>query len=462
VVLVVVDALRADHLGCYGYGEDGISPRIDALASDAARFEMALAPSPWTLPSLATLMTGLYPSPPGARNPSDLGYLGWLFHPEDYRPVSALHESRNTLAEILREAGFATAGFVQGSYPSSAFGVSQGFDVYRENATPGIRFDMESAFHWLDEERPERFFLYLHTIEVHSPYAPTEIQRGFGLRHPEVPMDELRRAVSEEQGRFRQLDRDPDYTGTLDGSVDTLQRIARDRTPLSSRDLRHLVALYDRGIAYTDYWVGRLIDGLQERGLYEQSIVVLTSDHGEEFLDHGGLEHGHTLYDEMLHVPLIVRVPGEGQGQVVAQQVGLVDVLPTLFDVLGIGEQQGVQGRSLRSLWHGETRPEHDYFAEASFDAGLEAVRTPRFKYVRDRAGREELYDLSQDPSEGNSLCPDLEGDSCAALRERLASWRDEVEEAARRLALPEPEPAQLDDALVERLRELGYVDDEG
>lgn len=461
VVMVVVDTLRADHLGSYGYEKQDISPRIDALAQDAVRFDVALAPSPWTLPSLATIMTGLYPGLHGAKRPSDLNNLEWLFKPHEYEPTSALHESRTTLAEVLRDEGFATAGFVQGSYPSSAFGVSQGFDRYQQNATPGIRFDIESAFRWLDEEKPERFFLYLHTLEVHSPYAPIRIQPAFDKRNPNAPLEYFERAVSEEQRRFEELDRDPDYDGEIDGSVRTLQRLARSRARINRRDMKHLIALYDRGISYTDYWIGQLIDGLSERGLYDESVFVLTADHGEEFREHGGLEHNYTFYEEMLRVPLVVRVPGEGRGTVVPPPVGLVDVMPTLLDVLELEPAPISQGRSLRPLWLGESLPEQAYFGEASLIPGRAALRTARFKYVRDRRNREELYDLSDDPEERENRCPPEANDRCAPFREQLKLWEARSRQAASKLALPKPEHAVVDDALLEKLRELGYIEQE-
>jgi arylsulfatase A-like enzyme len=494
VVLVVVDTLRADHLGVYGYSRP-TSPRMDRLAQQGILFREALSPTPWTLPALATIMTSLYPSLHGAHSPSDLRNTEWRFRPEHYRPLSALHESRLTLAEVLRAAGFRTYGAVQGSYPSSAFGMDQGFDVYHENATPGIRFDVEDALGWLDEHQPSRFLIYLHVIEVHSPYTPL----APFIEDPDAAPDAARQlsadrlhyfdeAVAEERLRFLSLDFDPGYRGPVDGTRENLQSLAKPGARMPRRDVRHLVALYDRGIAYVDHWIGVLLDGLSERGLDSRTLVVVTSDHGEEFLEHGGFEHSYSYYEEMLRVPLLMRIPDEGAGIVVPRPVGLVDIMPTVLDVLGVERVPGLQGDSLRPLWRDGSESGADsvasgenfadssgaeYWGEASFRRGVQALRSGGWKYVGSVASRksmasppeqipspprEELYDLSRDPRERVNRCR-AERERCAAYRRRLAARIEAQRQAARELALPEPQPARIDEAVLERLRALGYVE---
>lgn len=463
LVLVVVDTLRADHLGVYGYSRP-TSPSLDALAGDAVLFRDVASPAPWTLPSLATLMTSLYPSVHGAHSPSNLQDLDWYFRPKQYRAFSKLHPSRVTLAEVLRDAGFATYGAVQGSYPTSVFGMSQGFGTYRENATPGLRFDLEDALAWLDATKPDRFFVYLHVQEVHAPYTPVAIRRGAKRKLDPARMSYYREAVAEERARFLQHDFDPGYGGPIDGSRASLRALSRPGTRVSRRDVEHLVALYDRGIAYVDYWIGALVRGLADRRLLDDTLLVVTADHGEEFLEHGRLEHSFSYYEEMLHVPLVIRVPGEGRGRVVEQTVGLVDVMPTLLDVLGVEAPPGLEGRSLRALWrHGGAAPsaESAYVGEASFHRGDLALRGPGWKYIQGAAApgqppRQELYDLVTDPGEKRNRCPD-EPTLCRSreeqLRARMASLR------ARAEALAAPEPATLDGDTRESLRALGYLD---
>ena len=269
--------------------------------------------------------------------------------------------------------------------------MSQGFETFRENATPGIRFDLEDAFAWLDANEPRRFLVYLHVMEVHAPYAPIEIRRGAHRKLDPERMSYYRDAVAEERLRLLQWDFDPGYHGPADGSRKTLRAFGRPGARVRARDVQHLVALYDRGIAYVDHWLGELIDGLKERGLYDETIVVLTSDHGEEFFEHGRLEHSFSYYEEMLNVPLIVRVPGEGQGVVVDQTVGLVDVLPTLLDWLETPAPDGLQGRSLRPWFGGEDLPAWEYVGEASFRKGDLALRGRGWKYIRSGDGSEEL-----------------------------------------------------------------------
>jgi arylsulfatase A-like enzyme len=455
VVLIVVDTLRADHLGCYGYPRR-TSPRIDALAADAIRFERALSPSPWTLPALASLMTALYPALHGARIPSKVGGARWLLGPSRFQPTSSLHASRTTLAEILQSRGFATLGLVRGSYPSKAFGFAQGFEEYRDNATPGIRWDVEEALAWLARRRPERFLVYLHAIEVHAPYAPIEISR-FGAEAPGAPLDAFRAKLLEERNRFREFDFDPAYRGAVDGSLGNLREMAAAGPLLPRQDLERLVSLYDSEIAYTDYWIGRLIDGLEELGLYDEALLVLTSDHGEEFLEHGRLQHSFSYYEEVLRVPLLLRVPGAGAG-LVREPVSLIDVLPTVLDVLGIEVDLPFQGRSLRPLWQGRSLPARVHVGEASFEAGNKALLEGGWKYVRRGSGQEELYHLEADPAERQNRCA-AEPERCEALRQQLAEWEASTEALAGELALPPAEPAVIPEATLEQLQALGYAE---
>ncbi len=461
LVLVVVDTLRADHLGAYGYGRP-TSPNIDALAEDAVLFRDAVSPAPWTLPSLATLMTSLYPSVHGAHSPSDLQNLAWLFNPGNFQAFSSLHESRTTLAEVLRDAGFATFGAVQGSYPTSVFGMGQGFDIYRQNLTPGVRFDVEDALAWLDDEQPDRFFVYLHVMEVHAPYMAPAIKPGSERKLDPGRMAYYEEAIGEESRRFLETDFDPDYRGTVNGSRADLRARAHAPDELSPADREHLVALYDRGIVYADHWIGVLLDGLRERGLLDDVVFVLTADHGEEFVEHGRLEHSFSFYEEMLHVPLIVRVPGEGRGVVVEETAGLVDVMPTVVGVLGVPGSEGMQGRDLRSAWQAPGREKRapDYLGEASLHRRDRALRGPGFKYIRrdDGAGavREELYDLAVDPGEKRNRCRQAP-QACLAHRRRLAAVLAAQRERASAMAAPEP--AEIDDDTRESLRALGYIE---
>jgi arylsulfatase A-like enzyme len=454
VLLVLVDALRADRLGCYGYRARDTSPRLDAFAADATRFEHAISSTPWTLPSMATLFTGLYPRVHGAALASDIGR--WLTDRAGFEPVTALDASRTTLAEVLRAHGFATAGFVHGSYPAPEFGTGQGFDVYEANQHPGIRGNVEALLAWLDRERPDRFFAYLHTAEVHSPYTPPSRDPRWPPDHPDERVRAVARALDEERARYREFEFDPDYRGWLDGSWGSLRQIRVGR-PLAPRDVEHLGALYDRGIAYTDHWIGRLLDALAARDLLERTVVIVTSDHGDELLDHGGIEHSRTYFEEMMRVPLVVRVPGRGDGRVVEEQVGLIDVAPTVLELLGVPAPP-MQGRSLVPAIDGAALPARAIVGEASQDLGVQALRTNAWKYVRDAAGGERLYDLAADPAERADVCA-TERSTCDGLGRELGRWERETNDAAARFGLPEAAAAAPSPATRERLRQMGYAD---
>jgi arylsulfatase A-like enzyme len=263
--------------------------------------------------------------------------------------------------------------------------------------------------------------------------------------------------LAEERKRYADFDFDPDYRGPADGTWEYLGQL-RERGGAERRDLDHLRALYDRGIAYTDYWIGKLFDGLKERGLWQRTMIVVTADHGDEFFDHGRIEHGITYYEEMVRVPLIVRVPGEGNGKRIEQQVGLIDLMPTILDVLAVRSELELQGVSVRPLIGGATLPERALFAEASMAPVLDAaLRTNQTKYVHYAEQRgAELYDLEADPKETNNLCRGAAA-RCRPWADRVRAWRAEMREAARRLAPVPARPAVIDPKTRERLRALGY-----
>jgi choline-sulfatase len=375
VIIYLVDALRADHLGCYGYSRP-VSPRIDAFARQATLFRHAVAQCSWTRPSVTTVLTGLLPRTHNVHGRRD-----------------ALAQEALTLAEVLQSHGYRTAGFVTNGNVARSVGLGQGFDTYR--LLPSHRSSARDvntwALEWLETGRKqdEPFFLYLHTVEPHAPYnPPPPFRRRFAAG-----------ARDEALTRMRLLKH------LHDGALQPTPDLRRD-----------LLDLYDAEIAANDAAFGELVDALVRRGLWEETVVLFLSDHGEEFLDHGGWEHGKTLHTEMLDVPLIVRVPSLGTGKVVDRQAQHVDVVPTILDLLGLSVPAFVEGRSLVPWIVAESGPGpstgNDEAAFSWLDEGgfrSAAVTSPRWRLIEERApatGRL-LYDRSADPGERNDLAAD-------------------------------------------------------
>ncbi|HEV2853690.1 MAG TPA: sulfatase [Thermoanaerobaculia bacterium] len=416
VVVYLVDTLRADHLGCYGYGKP-VSPRIDAFAREAALFRHAVAQAPWTRPAVATILTGLLPRTHGVN-----------------RKKHALAPEAVTLAETLRDRGYRTAGFITNGNVARSFGFGQGFDIYellgrRRSAATDVN---ARAALWLEKEwkRDAPFFLYLHTVEPHAPYAPPE---PFRQRFAPGAKDEALTRM-----RF-------------------LHQIEEGKVPATPELRRNLLDLYDAEIAANDAAFGNLIDLLHQRGLWQDTVVVFVSDHGEEFLDHGGWEHGRSLHTEMLDVPLIVRIPGLGNGQTVDRQAQHADVVPTILDALGLPVPAAVEGRSLLP-WLAGRAPEGNGAEEAFSwldEYGIKAasVTTPEWRLIDGRlptVGRS-LYDRRSDPRERSDLAADR------PVRAGYLATRIRSEERPRKGMLRAGE-GTLDPEVRQQLRALGYI----
>jgi arylsulfatase A-like enzyme len=428
VLLIVIDTLRWDHVGSYGAERD-TTPALDRLAGDGVRFERAYAPSGWTNPSIATLFTGLHPS---SHTVTSL----------DRR----LPDAVETLAEILAANGYATSGVVSSRHIGPKHGFDQGFDTFstreargHEHAsTQGVTLQAMEQLERLSATSP--FLLFVHYLDPHYTY----------LRHPEIGF------AAEAKGRL--VGGEPIYA---------LREWMDDMT---DEELEFLKSVYDEEVRFTDDGIGQLLERLRQLGLEEETLIVVTADHGEEFLGHGWLGHTRTLYEELVRVPLIVRAPeGSLRGAVVREPVSLVALAATVLDVVGIDPADfPFQGRSLRSLLEGgEPRPTGEpVFFEVDFVPIREGrlvgeshkkavIEDGRYKLIRDDAtGALELYDLERDPDERNDLSSD-EPETLARLRDLLE--RSIADAAAARV---EPELRSFDQREVERLKALGYVGD--
>jgi len=411
VVLYLVDTLRADHLGAYGYGRP-TSPRMDAFAEGGVLFEQAYAMDTRTLGSIPSLLMSRHTISHGIASYGDQLAPGDL-----------------TVASVLREAGYDTAAFVTNFVAGRLLRPHRGFGRLELERPPGLTLPEDAFFEWLDGARTGPFFAYVHTAEPHRPYAPPS--RYAAPFDPADYMEELAPG------------REPD------GGADA-----------SKRARRH--ARYDGEVRFADAGFGRLVDGLRRRGLLARTLLVLTADHGEELGDHGGWHHGQTVYNELLRVPLVMAGPGLPRGKRVREPVQLIDVAPTILQATGIAPPDAFQGKSLLELAGGQ-RPERvadkEIYTRSTQPPRKAVLIQGRFKLIvdadgpsEDGDGTVELYDLDVDPHERHDLARQDPG-RANALRERLRSLLQ---------GLPSGEAGgfeSLSPEDVESLRELGYVE---
>jgi len=372
VILVIVDTLRSDHLGCYGY-ERNTTPAMDSLAANGVRYLNVTAGEPWTLPSMATIFTGLLPLEHNARRRGD-SYYG-------------IDSEAVTLTEYLSSYGFNTAAFFNVIFMNADFGFHQGFHHFDCFSSLGSSSDrnaeqtVDSVLLWLDgNQSGDPLFLAVHFYDPHLTYSPPDSFAGIWS--------------------------DPDYAGEFNsewGQRETVVNVNMGIIGLSDEDLFNLVALYDGEVAYTDRQIGRLLAGLRARGLTDDALVVLVADHGEEFLDHNKFGHAHSLYEELLNVPLIICGSGFEAGTTSEAGVSQADILPTVLAWTGNDVPQGLFGVDLLSP---------DFPARRSVPAGMsmeeEYVVTARRNDLKvhlfDRGSVAFMFDLSTDPGEHDFL----------------------------------------------------------
>lgn len=468
VVLISIDTLRADKLNCYGYRDNVVSPNVDALAVDGVLFENFITSSPWTTPAHMTMITSLYPSSHGlVASFSELK--------KDLlkgRKFFKLPEHRTTLAEALRDVGFVTGAFTAGGTVASSLGFGQGFSLYENSMYKLDEKNMGQMFNWVLQQKDKPFFLFWHNFEVHAPYLNTSLvasvvpgQRG------EVLAAELSRAWGEPKGGV-----DP-----IGGAAE--RKLSRQRRVLTKRGLfnREMCeALYVGGIGSMDRWLGQFVQLLRENGLYDNTMIIFTSDHGEEFgerLPENIYDrHGHTLYEEIVHVPLIIKLPGQlHRGTRFSAMARMVDVMPTILDVIGVRlATNEMQGATLRPFWEGSAKlMRRPAFVEAiAHQYEKKGVRSGNYKYVLTippesvaANGRNhlpkttsdrELYDLQADPGEKRNLLAEPMDGGIRALVEKFdRTLREFVARQSGRA-----DPTLLDEQTLEKLKELGYVDE--
>jgi arylsulfatase A-like enzyme len=417
LILISLDTLRADRLGAYGYTARPTSPHLDRFAARAVRFDNPIAQAPWTRPSHRSMLSGVY-------------------------PASLAGLERRPLADVLWRAGYSTAALTAGGQVDARFGFDAGFERY-EVESKWVRTP-ERALEMIDEEPRRPFFLFLHTYEIHDPYEDT---------------------------RFVAPGACPALGGTF-----TALYYKTHRGRVTEEEKGCVAAMYDGDIAFTDEKLGRLFARLDAAGRMDDTIVVVTSDHGEQLWEHGGWRHGNSLYEHQVRVPLLVYLPepvrerfasgtpGRRPGSEVESPVALVDLAPTFYELLGVPVTHAMQGESLVPLLAGKPSGLREILSENINSDRLErkSIRTDRFKFIRNypkharsrkAAGSEFLlFELRRDPGELKDLSASYP-DAVRALAARL-----EAITAGRLGELDEDNPRYLDAEFRKELRALGYL----
>lgn len=393
VILITLDTTRKDHLSLYGYGRK-TTPNLDKFAAEGAVFDAVFSSSSWTVPSHASIMTGLYSKSHGAEF--------------EYQHLDPGYP---TLAGILSGNGYDTAGFVVSPALNEWYGIGRGFKKYEQSFIkddPDEKNELEmnaAIFKWLKQDRGEKpFFLFVNYFDPHNPY-----------RHHEKPVSFVDSAYNGDLNRERVAIGENPERGD-DRHIN--ERVIRYRQPLKPEDLHQLVALYDEEIAYMDYCLGQLLGKLKDDGLLDNSIVIIVADHGESLTEHFLMSHGRALYKQLIDVPLVIYYPPQiSAGTRVKSPAQNVDILPTVLDYAGISKIQNVSGVSLRDvIKNGKVDENRVIFAESYPDPSWTKWFSPRFnrkarviisrhwKYFLYSDGEEELYNLEKDPEETKNL----------------------------------------------------------
>ena len=429
VVVLVIDTLRADKLRPFNAQTRVKTPAIDQLASEGVLFELAQAPENWTKPSVASILTGL--------------------HPQTHQQKTgdaALPSSAELLSEHLKGEGFATGGFIANGYVSDRFGFDQGWDDYtnyiREEKSTEAKDVFDDAGNWIEAHKDERFFAYIQTIDPHVPYDPP--------------------------GKYLQMYDPSEYTGQVRPRMtgDLLEKAKRNppQVVFADSDKRRLKALHDGEITKHDHFFGAFLERLSKLGLADDTLVVVTSDHGEEFDDHGSWGHGHSVYQELLHVPLMFRLPNRlPAGTKVGDAVSTLDISATVTDLLGLPEMTHNEGHALVGLMLGEA-PSRPSVAFSDFQDDRRVITTSRWKLILRGNLTSTMFDLVADPMEKTQLdasaFPIGRRYSRMLLGQFLGAtnrgdWLSAEQKSGTQL---QREDAEMDDTLRDQLRALGYA----
>jgi arylsulfatase A-like enzyme len=413
VVLISIDTLRSDHLGCYGYSKN-TSPNIDRFSKDSVIFMNNIAQAPNTLPSHASMFTSLIPSHHGVVLRS-----------------KAIPEEIITIGDVFKDFGYGTVGFVGGGEVSAKFGFDQGFDIYKtlklskDKPDNSFRMKVDAAVDYIRANPESKCFFFLHTYEVHTPYMPRE-------KHLALFED--------------------DYSGPLPKKIGhpIVESINSKKIKMTKQDKEHIINCYNAEIYSMDQAFGVFVEFLKKQDLYDDTMIIFTSDHGEELGERGKMAvHTYTLYDELLRVPLIIKFPrSKHAGTIVHDQTASLDILPTLLELFHMPLPERMEGNSLMNCI--EDNRMHPPFTVSQRNAGhgkiSSCIRTNEHKLWEER-----LFNLKNDPRERKDVAAQYTT-QCKMLQKRL----DDCLQAWQPY---ETKKTQLDDETLQELKALGYVE---
>ncbi len=408
VIFISMDAMRYDRTGAGG-SPDGLTPNLDQFAEESVVFSHATSAAPWTLPSHMSIWTGRWPSVHGVTN--KLKMLS-----ADQMVPTSLSPGIETFPDLLIRSGYTAAGFTGGAGVQASYGFGRNFATYLDDKPfAGYEYSVPPALDWLSKNLDKHFFLFLHGYDAHGQHPLLGIS----------PRDAV-----------------PEYKGTLDGSIEEQAKLREQglatitepgqapdlSSVVSTDDLAFLKKVYDKKVKHADERLGSFLSQLRVLGLLDKSIVVVFSDHGDEFLEHGYLDHGATLCEHQLHVPMMIRFPGYARRHDVDAPVRTIDLFPTVFDALGIPPMAGVDGTSILPILRGKP-DDRAIFAETDYRLFVHQRmrREGDKKLILDlEDGGKQLYDLSADPDEQHDSSSSSPRETYE-MEQHLRTWMDKT-----------------------------------
>ena len=416
-ILISIDTLRADHLHSYGYPRE-TSPNIDRIAEDSLVFKQAISQSSWTLPAHVSMMTGLFGGEHGLLYYDDEGL-------EDKKKFGIMDRSLPTLAGILKKHGYKTVSFNGGAWIDPSFGLGKGFEIYKW----GGRYfadNVPKSIEWIKANKKSNFFLFLHAYDCHHPFNA--------------------------ENRFNILE---EYSG----GRETKELIAQFQSidDIHCQEYQYIVSQYDAGIRRADYYLGQLFDFLEEEKLADKTVLIITSDHGEMLLErHGRWGHIYPLYEELIHVPLIIKIPGRTGSQIQKQVPATVSILPTILDIAGIKDQNSREAFNLMRIFR-----EKDFSFDYILSETGRKINTRLCRFLRSEDWKLtyyskemqeyqlELFDMRTDRLEQHNVVKDNPNTARDMLNKFNAFTFKKKGKNSERI---------IDEKTLQRLKSLGYL----